>query len=300
MAPWRKHEFTHKLPGEHVYNGILFFGFSPPDTLRAVRDFTVREDDVFIATYPKAGTTWMQEIIWLIMHDGDFKGASETPVYFRSPFLEFKDEILNEVGLELANPMSSPRVIKTHLPYSMIPRHLQQHSCKTVVVFRNPKDLCVSYYHFYKSSSSMGNFQGSWEEFFEMFMTGHVDHGSWFDYTKSWWEVKDNPNVKVTFYEDMKRDLRKEVVELCSFLGKPLSNEIIDDIVRHCGFESMRRNPMTNHEDVYSINKEISPLMRKGTVGDWKNYFTVAQNELADYFYRRHLGDTGLQFTYEL
>lgn len=77
-----------------------------------------------------AGTTWMQEIIWLIMHDGDFKGASQTPVYFRSPFLEFKDEILNEVGLDLANPMPSPRVIKTHLPYSMVPRQLQQHRCK--------------------------------------------------------------------------------------------------------------------------------------------------------------------------
>ena len=41
--------------GEHVYEGILFFGFTPPDVLDAVKDFPVRDDDVFIATYPKAG-----------------------------------------------------------------------------------------------------------------------------------------------------------------------------------------------------------------------------------------------------
>ena len=47
--------FTHKLPGEHVYEGILFFGFSPPDILDQVKEFEVRDDDVFLATYPKAG-----------------------------------------------------------------------------------------------------------------------------------------------------------------------------------------------------------------------------------------------------
>ena len=47
--------FTHRLPGEHVYEGILFFGYSPPDVLDAVKEFEVRDDDVFLATYPKAG-----------------------------------------------------------------------------------------------------------------------------------------------------------------------------------------------------------------------------------------------------
>lgn len=42
-----------------------------------------------------------------------------------------------------------------------------------IVLFRNPKDLCVSYFHFYRSSSSFGNFQGDWPEFLEMFLDGH-------------------------------------------------------------------------------------------------------------------------------
>lgn len=48
-------KFSHILPGEHIYKGRLFFGYSPPEVLDAVKSFDVREDDVFIVTYPKAG-----------------------------------------------------------------------------------------------------------------------------------------------------------------------------------------------------------------------------------------------------
>ncbi|GFR80541.1 sulfotransferase [Elysia marginata] len=60
-------------------------------------------------------------------------------------------------------------------------------------------------------------------------------------------------------------------------------------IADHCSFECMKANPMTNHEDVYSIDSSVSPLLRKGTVGDWKNYFTVQQNEDFDRKYKEEM-----------
>ncbi|XP_046365306.2 sulfotransferase 1C4-like [Haliotis rufescens] len=294
-------EISHKLPGEHVYDGILFFGYTPPDILDAVKDFEVRDDDVFIITYPKAGTTWMQEVLWLVMSDGNFDSAYQKPVYFRSPFLEFKDDVLNEVGLELAEPMPSPRVIKSHLQVKLMPRQIQQKNCKIVVLFRNPKDLCVSYYHFYKSSSSFGNYQGTWAEFLYMFLSGHVDHGSWFDFTRGWWQERHNANVHIVFYEDMKKDLAGAIKELAVFLGKGnLGDELIDRIARHCTFDSMKQNPMTNHEDVYSIDSKMSPLLRKGKVGDWKDHFTVYQHEVFDQEFTSQLGDLNIPFVYQL
>ncbi|XP_052765611.1 sulfotransferase 1C4-like [Mya arenaria] len=294
----KRHE--HVLPGEHVYEGVLFFGYTPPDILDAVKDFEVRDSDIFLSTFPKAGTTWLQELTWLIMNDGNFDEAIQKPVYFRSPFLEFKDEVLNEVGLDLANQMPSPRVIKSHLPVKLIPRQIKSRDCKTIVLFRNPKDLCVSYYHFYRASSSFGDFRGTWEDFFYMFLDGHVDHGSWFDYTRSWWARRQDPRICILYFEDMKSDLRREIDRLCDFLEKPLQEGVRDAITGHCLFDSMRSNPMTNHLDVYSINAEVSPLLRKGEVGDWKNLFTVTQSELFDKFFKDELGDLNIPFKFTL
>ncbi|MBF0397529.1 MAG: sulfotransferase domain-containing protein, partial [Desulfobacterales bacterium] len=35
-----------------------------------IKKFIVRNDDVFITTYPRSGTTWMQQIVYLITHQG--------------------------------------------------------------------------------------------------------------------------------------------------------------------------------------------------------------------------------------
>ncbi len=37
-----------------------------------------------------------------------------------------------------------------------------------------------------------------------------------------------------------------------------------------------------------------------GTVGDWRNYFTVAQNEMFDREYNDKMKGTGLNFDFEL
>ena len=51
-----------------------------------IYNFELRPDDVWIVTYPKCGTTWTQELLWLIMNNVDFENANPY-VYERSPFL---------------------------------------------------------------------------------------------------------------------------------------------------------------------------------------------------------------------
>lgn len=62
------------------------------DTFRPVlvrvHDFQVRQDDVFVVTSAKCGTTWAQEMLWLIMNDFDFAKAKSIDLTERSPFLE--------------------------------------------------------------------------------------------------------------------------------------------------------------------------------------------------------------------
>ena len=56
--------------------------------IQEIRDFKVRDDDIWICSLPKAGTTWTQETVWCIMNNLDFKKARETILDERVPYLE--------------------------------------------------------------------------------------------------------------------------------------------------------------------------------------------------------------------
>lgn len=56
--------------------------------LDRVHNFEVRDDDVYIVTSTKCGTTWAQEMTWLILNDFNFEKAKDIDLTIRSPFLE--------------------------------------------------------------------------------------------------------------------------------------------------------------------------------------------------------------------
>ena len=72
------------------------------------------------------------------------------------------------------------------------------------------------------------------------------------------------------------------------FLGKDISQQIMERIARQCSFGEMKRNPATNY-----ASEEQKPnstdFIRKGEVGDWKNYFTTEKNEVFDKQYEERM-----------
>lgn len=52
-------------------------------------DMEVKPDDIWVASYPKSGTTWSQEMVWLICNDLDFDRAKSESLRTRFPFLEY-------------------------------------------------------------------------------------------------------------------------------------------------------------------------------------------------------------------
>ncbi|XP_063123906.1 sulfotransferase 1C2A-like isoform X1 [Rattus norvegicus] len=322
---------------------------STVDNWSQIQTFKAKPDDLLICTYPKSGTTWIQEIVNMIEQNGDVEKCQRTIIQHRHPFIEWARPP-QPSGVDKANAMPAPRILRTHLPTQLLPPSFWTNNCKSswsslspdkgswstlrkiylvlkcvwsnptseasfsvnsnnrrkftniyLYVARNAKDCMVSYYHFYRMSQVLPN-PGTWNEYFETFINGKVSCGSWFDHVKGWWEIRDRYQILFLFYEDMKRDPKREIQKVMQFMGKNLDEEVVDKIVLETSFEKMKDNPLTNFSTIPKtiMDQSISPFMRKGIVGDWKNHFTVAQNERFDEIYEQKMDGTSLNFCMEL
>lgn len=54
-----------------------------------IRNFKVRDNDVWIISYPKCGTTWTQEMVWLLGNNLDYETGRKVDLSERSPYLEY-------------------------------------------------------------------------------------------------------------------------------------------------------------------------------------------------------------------
>src|SRR5262245_54978227 len=95
-----------------LYNGHLPLHPEAIEMHQEWHTFETRPDDVWVATYHKAGTTWMQEILMRMLYrESNSSLVSDTQLWKRSLFFEMFDS-MKKVGSQ-----PSPRVIKTHLTY---------------------------------------------------------------------------------------------------------------------------------------------------------------------------------------
>ncbi|XP_063085796.1 sulfotransferase 1C1-like isoform X2 [Cavia porcellus] len=195
-------EGKYLRPATKEVNGILMTKLIS-DKWDQIWSFQAKPDDLLIATYPKAGTTWTQEIVDMIQHDGDELKCQRNITYEMHPFIEWEMPPPLKSGLELADAMPSPRTLKTHLPAQLLPPSFWKENCKIIYVARNAKDCLVSYYHFYRMNKALPE-PGTWEEYIEAYKAGKVLWGSWYDHVKGWWDRKDQHRILYLFYEDMK------------------------------------------------------------------------------------------------
>ncbi|XP_068018376.1 amine sulfotransferase-like [Melanerpes formicivorus] len=259
------------------YKGFYFGANTTLEYVSTLEDFEINDSDIFLATYPKSGTVWTQNILSLIMYEGHRNGTENIDNMIRIPWLEYN--LINQNYAEL--PL--PRVLTTHLPYYLVPRDLRNKRASVIYVTRNPKDVMVSYYHFSKYMNTLEEIP-DFNLFMERFLAGKVLGSAWIDHVSGWYNHAEDFNILFLTYEEMKKDLRSAVLKICKFLGKKLSEEEVDSVVRQATFDNMKKDPRANYENLPDefVTRDKGTFLRKGTIGDWKNNMTVAQNERFD------------------
>jgi len=85
---------------------------------------------------------------------------------------------------------------------------------------------------------------------------------------------------------------------IANFLNKPLSDDLISRIVEQCTFSGMTKNAASF--STFADKDGESSLLRKGVVGDWKNYFTPELNERFENEVLAKLKGSGLEFDFEI
>ncbi len=197
-------------------------------------------------TYPKSGTTWMQYVCYLITV-GDQK------------FRHLK-EVFPSMATATSRPFTRVSLFKSHMRLSDAPR-----KCRRIYVYRDPRDVCVSYFH------QAGSIRQGMTEFVERFVRGALPFGSWWDHVQdAAKELEANPErVLFVRYEDALGAPHSEVGKIAEFLGVNCPVDRVREIVEMTSFSQMSAQAHT-----LSPLGVGRPFFREGVSGSWKKELT--------------------------
>jgi len=224
----------------------------------------VRPDDVWVVTFPKCGTTWTQAIVWNLMTNCK-EEEKEISYSAKFPFLEHQaiakspfpkgmseEEVLklSEEDLEIYNvhtqnfdrivQMKSPRFIKSHLPFQVLPQTLLD-TAKVVFVARNPWDCCASLYNHVTGFKPFAyQYVGTKAQFCELFRKEETPWGSYWNHLKTAWSKRSHPNIHFMWYEDLKSDFDQEVSRLQKFLGTDVNGEKMEELKKRVNIKTLQ------------------------------------------------------------
>ncbi|PWA76262.1 P-loop containing nucleoside triphosphate hydrolase [Artemisia annua] len=261
------------------------------ENVMAVQDtFKARPTDIYLATLPKSGTTWLKALVFAMVNRNRYKCkplSTDHPLLVSNPhncvpFIETKVFI----NMPTYADAHSPRIFATHIPYTSLPQSILDSSCRIVYLCRNPKDVLVSMFHFANKLREKSCSPLTFEETFELFSKGVMPMGPYWDHVKGYHEfsLECSENVLFLTYEDMKRDATNNVKRLAKFLGCPFTKEeevngVVQGIIELCSFENLRE---VNKQGNVFEGIPNNVFFREGNVGDWTNHLTDEMSQILD------------------
>ncbi|HIG10546.1 MAG: sulfotransferase domain-containing protein [bacterium] len=263
-------------------------------------DLEFRNDDIIIATYAKAGTTWMQQIIGQLLFDG----APDLEVAEMSPWMDLRVPP-KEVKLALVEAQSHRRFLKTHLPVDAL---RVSEKAKYIYIGRDARDVVWSLYNHHSNANQLwyevlndtpgrvgppivpppADIRQYWLDWFER--DGFPFWPFW-ENIRSWWEIRELPNVLFVHFADLKRDMSAEIRRIAGFLEIPIDEAIWPAILEHCSFQWMKKNAVKSVPlggAFWDAGAEV--FINKGVNGRWTEVLTAEESEVYE---RRTVAELG-------
>lgn len=228
---------------------------------RYLAEFGEANSDIYISTFSKSGTTWMQLILYQLTTSGDM-GFDH--LFDVSPWIWYS-------SIRQVKPVLTPlpRLLKSHDDYC---RFKSGRRGRFVFVTRDGRDVCISLYHHRRNFKG---FEGSFDEHFEEFLNGN-DY-NWFEHTRRWVENKYCLPVIYVRFEDLKESFEKTVRHLASLMKIAVTEEVIKRTIDRCSFEAMKHHEFQlGPRNSHFVNAQSAPyhvknpdqFIRRGEIGE--------------------------------
>ncbi len=262
----------------NIEPGSRWGQLSPMHDPYILSNFKVRPSDVLITTPPKAGTTWMQQILYQLRSGGDGEFSSIDEVV---PWLEISrsGKTWQQVLLQFEK-LSDPRIFKTHCTAEQTPGI---GTASIILTSRDPRDCCVSFYfHIMNMTDEARARTGmATPESFDQHVEQWLEYAAWYRNVKSWWPYCDHDKVLWLRYQDMKNDISLSVDKITGFLQWEISAEHKARVIEYSSFEWMKAHDEKFSSQGGSGKPVFKPgkFVRKGKVGAYQNIMTAEQEK---------------------
>lgn len=283
------------------YNDVPYPPFVKPKVIDELRQHAwLREDDIVVATYPKCGTTWMQNIVMCLLAGGDASKVRDPMKRSKWPELVCSKGLISvEEWMGWQQPADEQvitptrRVIKTHAPTHLCPWAGSgapegiPKGGKVIVVTRNPKDTAVSLFHHSRDVPSF-DYSGEWPHFLlQLFLPGKVEFGDFWSWHSGWHRAQQAAPQEILWipYEEMKKDLPTHVARIAEFCNIQATAEVLAATVAASSFEAMKRDAEEEDAKKIAMGKETDVKknhIRAGVAGGWRKQFSEEENAKFD------------------